>query len=165
MTTYDGRASSYVPGKEVVNKEPPVSRYVVEKLYKIHRERVINIEPTIHSHVHIPDFLSDQSWKLLAAAHQQAVIARHNEEIYGRIAKRHAEESDITRASRLHISRCNEIKKHTKRLKEAGRLRKVMQIQRENELMMQRIERARPEYTLKSIKEWYKHHEFFKEGR
>ena len=67
MITMDGRAGSWIPGKEVVNKEPPVSKYVVEKLYKIHRERILKMEPTIDSHVHIPDFLTDQSWKLLAA--------------------------------------------------------------------------------------------------
>lgn len=41
----------------------------------------------------------------------------------------------------------------------------MLSIQRENELMQQRIQRARPEYTVKSMKEWYKHHEFFKDGR
>jgi hypothetical protein len=55
MTTYDGRAASFVPGKEVFlllilyliynvtyhhdvqvpNREPPVSKFVVEKLYKV----------------------------------------------------------------------------------------------------------------------------------
>jgi len=53
MTTYDGRAASFVPGREVFisphdhhhhhhhhliqvpNREPPVSKFVVEKLYKV----------------------------------------------------------------------------------------------------------------------------------
>jgi len=35
MTTYNGRSASYIPGKEVPNKEPGMSKYVVEKLYKV----------------------------------------------------------------------------------------------------------------------------------
>lgn len=35
MTTYDGKGNSFVPGKECPNKEPPISRYVVEKLYQV----------------------------------------------------------------------------------------------------------------------------------
>jgi Ca2+-binding EF-hand superfamily protein len=165
MTTYDGRAYSFQPGKDVVNKEPPVSKFVVEKLYKVHRERILNIQPLVDCHVHIPDFLTDQTWKEAANEHRKNVIASRNEVIYQRIAKRANEESGITKASREHMRRVNEIKGHTKRLKEAGRLRKVFLIQRENEMMMQRIQRVQPEYTLKSMKEWYKHHTLFKEGR
>ena len=165
MTTYDGRAYSFQPGRDVVNKEPPVSKFVVEKLYKVHRERILHIQPLVDCHVHIPDFLTDQTWKESANEHRKNVIAARNEVIYQRIAKRANEESGITKASREHMRRVSEIKGHTKRLKEAGRLRKVFLIQRENEMMMQRIQRVQPEYTLKSMKEWYKHHTLFKEGR
>ncbi len=165
MTTYDGRAYSFQPGRDVVNKEPPVSKFVVEKLYKVHRERILHIQPLVDCHVHIPDFLTDQTWKEAANEHRKNVIAARNEVIYQRIAKRANEESGITKASREHMRRVTEIKGHTKRLKEAGRLRKVFLIQRENEMMMQRIQRVQPEYTLKSMKEWYKHHTLFKEGR
>ena len=37
MTTYNGRSANYVAGKEVPNKEPPMSKYVVEKLYKVNK--------------------------------------------------------------------------------------------------------------------------------
>jgi hypothetical protein len=165
MTTMDGHSSSYQPGKEVPNKEPPTNKFVVEMLYKVHRKRIQNIEGVVDCHVHIPDFLSDNSWKKLGNQAANSRIARENEELYGRIAKREAGESDLTRDARLHTRRITEIKSHSKRIKESGRIRKVQLIRKENELMLQHIERARPEYTLKSIKEWYKHHEHFKEGR
>jgi hypothetical protein len=63
------------------------------------------------------------------------------------------------------MKRVNEVKGHSRRLKEATRIRKVIIIQRENEMFQKRLERARPEYTNKSIKEWYQHHESFKDGR
>lgn len=165
MTTMDGRSSNYQPGKEVPNKEPPTNKFVVEMLYKVHRKRIQNIAGVVDCHIHIPDFLSDSSWKKLGNLAQNTRIAKENEELYGRIAKREAGESDLTRDARLHNLRITEIKSHSKRIKESGRIRKVQQIRKENELMLQHIERARPEYTLKSIKEWYKHHEHFKEGR
>ena len=165
MTTFDGKPFSFVPGKEAPNREPPVSKHVVEKLYQVHRERVLKVEPLIDSHVHIPDFLTNTAWKLSAEEHRRNVIARDNEVIYKRIAKRAAETSNITKDAQDHIRRVNDIKYHTKRLKEAGRVRQVMVIQKENEMMLQRIDRARAEYTVKSIEEWYKHHTRFKEGR
>jgi hypothetical protein len=36
-----------VPGKEVPNKEPPVSKFVVEKLYEVHRRRLQKIESVV----------------------------------------------------------------------------------------------------------------------
>lgn len=165
MTTFDGKPFSFVPGKEAPNREPPVSKHVVEKLYQVHRERVLKVSPLVDSHVHIPDFLTNTAWKLSAEEHRRNVIARDNEVIYKRIAKRAAETSNITKDAQDHIRRVNDIKYHTKRLKEAGRVRQVMVIQKENEMMLQRIERARAEYTVKSIEEWYRHHTRFKEGR
>ena len=61
MTTYGGRSAQYVPGRDVPNKEPPVSKFVVEKLYKVHRLRMKKIEPLVDCHVHVPDFLTNYS--------------------------------------------------------------------------------------------------------
>jgi hypothetical protein len=36
MTTMSGRSAQYIPGREPVNKEPSVSKFVVEKLYKVY---------------------------------------------------------------------------------------------------------------------------------
>ena len=85
--------------------------------------------------------------------------------MYGRIEKQAKEESQIKKESREHIKRVLDIKKHTKRLKENGRLHREMLLRKENELLHARIERARPQYTLKSMKEWYKYHQNFKDGR
>jgi hypothetical protein len=60
MLTFEGKPSSFLPGKEVPNKEPPVSKFVVEKLYKVHRERLRDMQPVVDCHVEIPDFLTNQ---------------------------------------------------------------------------------------------------------
>lgn len=165
MLTFEGKSASFVVGKESPNKEPPVSKFVVEKLYRVHRRRILNMEPVVDCHVEIPNFLTDTSWKAAAHELKLARIAKENETIYKRIAKRENEESQLNKETRDHNHRVNEIKQHDKRIKEAVRIRKAAKIQKENEMMHQRIERARPEYTLKSIKEWYKYHIHIKEGR
>jgi len=165
MLTFDGKSASFIPGKENPNKEPAVSKFVVEKLYKVHRERVLNMEPVVESRIDIPDFLTDNSWKKITEQHRHEVIRRENEVIYQRIAKVENLESLITKASREHKYRVEKELVLMKNLKLKGRVRDFLKVQRENEDMLKRIERARPEYTLKGCKEWYKHHELFKQGR
>jgi len=165
MLTFDGKSASFVPGKENPNKEPAVSKFVVEKLYKVHRERVLNMEPVVESRIDIPDFLTDNSWKKITEQHRREVIRRENEVIYQRIAKVENLESLITKASREHKYRVEKELVLMKNLKLKGRVRDFLKVQRENEDMLKRIERARPEYTLRGCKEWYKHHELFKQGR
>ena len=109
--------------------------------------------------------MGDTTWKQIALEHRQKEIANANEIMYGRIEKQAKEESQIKKESREHVKRVLDIKKHTKRLKENGRLHKEMLLRKENELLHARIERARPQYTLKSMKEWYKYHQNFKDGR
>lgn len=165
MITFDGKSASFVPGKEVPNKEPPVSKFVVEKLYKVHRERLRDMQPVVDCHVEIPDFLTNTSWKKITEEHRREVIRMHNETIYQRIAKVENSESAITTANRKHIKHVENELKLMKNLKEKGRVRNILKIQRENEDLLKRIERARPEYTRKAIKDWYRHHELFKKGR
>lgn len=165
MTTYAGRSAGYVPGKEVVNKEPPVSKYVVEKLYRVHRERVNNMPSTIDSHVKIPDFLKNQTWKKSVERQRQERISQANQEIYDRISKLENKESGYRVEQKLHVKRIEAKSAYLKRLKEHGRLIQLLKIQKENEYLLRRIERAKPEYTKKKCDNWYKHHELFKAGR
>ena len=165
MLTFDGKSASFVPGKEIPNKEPAVSKFVVEKLYKVHRERVLNMEPVIKSRIEIPDFLTNTSWKKITEQHRHEVIRKENEVIYQRIARVENLESHITKSSREHKQHVEKELTLMKNLKLKGRIRDFLKVQRENEDMLKRIERARPEYTLKGCKEWYKHHELFKAGR
>ena len=74
-------------------------------------------------------------------------------------------ESSLTKSARLHKKRVENELKLMKSLKLKGRIRDFLKLQRENEDMLRRIERARPQYSLKTCKEWYKHHELFKKGR
>ena len=162
---FNGKPYSFVPGKEAMNKEPGVSKFVVEKLYRVHRERIMKMKPILDTKMHIPSFLTDNTWKEGAALAHKEKIARENEAIYKRIAKRESEDSPFVKTQREHRLRVDDIKVHAKHLKEADRVRQAMRIQKENELLLQRLERARPEYTAKSIKDWYAHHVHFKEGR
>lgn len=165
MTTYNGRSASYVPGKEVPNKEPPVSKYVIEKLYRVHRERLQRAAPTIDSHVKIPEFLTNQSWKKNAERQKLIDVQRENQEMYGRISKVENGESDITKENKMHVKRVEAKLTYLRKLKRHGRLVQLVKIQRENEHLLKRLEKAKPQYTLKKCKEWYKYHEHYKNGR
>jgi len=165
MLTFDGKPTSFVPGKETANKEPPTNKFVVEKLYKVHRQRINKMEPVVDCHVDIPDFLTNTSWKQITEQHRREVITKQNEVIYKRIAKAENTESLITSENRVHIKRVEHELMLMKRLKQMGRIRDILKVQRENEDLLVRIDRARPEYGKKGIKEWYRHHELFKEGR
>lgn len=162
---FDGKPLSFVPGKEKPNKEPAVSKFVVEKLYKVHRERIRDMVPIVDCKMEIPDFMNNQSWKKITEEHRKEVIRMENEVIYQRIAKMENAESAMTKASRLHKKRVENELKLMKSLKLKGRIRDFLKLQRENEDMLRRIERARPEYSVKNCREWYKHHELFKQGR
>ena len=105
MLTFEGKASSFQPGKEVVNKEPPTNKFVVEKLYAVHRKRMAKMEPVVDCHVDIPDFLTNTSWKQITEQHRRDTITKQNEVIYKRIAKAENTESLITTENRLHIKR------------------------------------------------------------
>lgn len=165
MTTYNGRSSQYVPGKEVPNKEPAVSKFVVEKLYEVHRKRLTKIEPVVDCHIYIPSFLTNQSWKKNAERSKQLVIRRENQDIYNRIDKLEKEEGYFSKDRKAHVKRLEHKLKYLKKLKDHGRMVNVLKTQKENEHFLKRIERAVPQYSIKKCKEWYKHHEMFKEGR
>jgi hypothetical protein len=161
----DGRSASYVPGKEVPNREPPGSRFHVEKLYRVHRERLLKITPLVDDHMVIPDFMTNQEWKKNGEIQRKAVIARENQDIYERIQKVENEESQLTSASRKHIKRVEIKLAYLKKLKEHGRMVQLLKIQRENEHLMVRIGRATAEYSRKKCDDWYEHHRMFKLGR
>ena len=133
MLTFDGKSASFVPGKEVTNKEPAVSKFVVEKLYQVHRERIANMEPVVECRVEIPDFLTNNSWKQITELHKKEVIRKENEVIYQRIAKVENLESSITKASREHKKRVETELVLMKNLKLKGRIRDFLKVQRENE--------------------------------
>ena len=93
----DGRAPSYVPGTVPVNQEPlynAVGKKLLEKVYEVHRKRVVNAEPMVDARLKVFDFLTDQSWKMLAKRHQELELMKHNEIIYGRISKVQNQESN-----------------------------------------------------------------------
>jgi hypothetical protein len=130
LINFDGKAASFVPGKEVPNKEPAISKFVVEKLYRVHRERIMKMVPMVDCHVDIPDFANDTSWKKISAQRQQQVIARENEEIYKRILKRENEQTALSKETKEHNKRVNEIRTHDKRIKDQERYRKMVKIQK-----------------------------------
>ena len=168
MATMDGRAASFVPGVVPLNQEPlynAVGKKLLEKTYEVHRTRVLNAVPMVDARLRVFDFLTDQSWKLLSKRHQELELMKHNEIIYGRISKVENQESSYTRERREHVKNIEHQSKHSKRLKEVGRLRAVMKIQRENEHMHQRIQKAKPYYSRAKFQKAYKHHELFKNAK
>jgi hypothetical protein len=165
MTTYNGRSAQYIPGRDVPNKEPPVSKFVVEKLYRVHRMRMKKIEPLVDCHVHVPDFLTNTTWKKNAENARKAKIVSQNLYMFHRITKVENEESVYKKETKLHVKRMENKSGYLKKLKEQDRLHKAYKIQRENEYILKRIEKAQPEYTKKKLDEWYRHHELFKAGR
>jgi hypothetical protein len=165
MTTYDGKCASFVPGREVVNKEPAVSKFMVEKNYRIHRERIMNIGTVLDTHVVVPDFMKNQSWKKSAAKHRATMLALDNELFYQRLSKVENEESKYTRENKEHIQKVHAQLRHTRRLQDGTRMRRVMYIQRENEYFLQRLQRTKPTHTLQSLKDWYRRHTKFKNSR
>ena len=102
MLNFNGIPYSFVPGRNVPNKEPPTNRFVVEKLYRVHRQRMQKMEPIVDCYVEIPDFLTNNDWKLQGQMHKRQEIARENEVIYKRIAKAERTESLITKETREH---------------------------------------------------------------
>jgi hypothetical protein len=165
MTTYSGKSARYDPGRVNPNKEPSTSLDVIEKMYKQHREKMLDIQPLVDDKIVIPSFIKKQSWKKLQLKHHDDEIANINEAIYKRLVKVESRESAIATDARTHIKRVNQQLKYWKSVNDHDRRRQQEKIQRENESFMQRIEKTRPEYTLKSCQDWYKHHERFKKGR
>ena len=96
---------------------------------------------------------------------RQLVIRRENQDIYNRIEKLEKEEGYFSKDRKAHVKRLEHKLKYLKKLKDHGRMVNVLKTQKENEHFLKRIERAVPQYSIKKCKEWYKHHEMFKEGR
>jgi len=168
MSNFDGRAPSYVPGKVPLNQEPlytAVGKKLLEKVYEVHRARVINAEAMVDDRLRVFDFLTDQSWKMLSKRHQELELMKHNEIIYGRISKVENQESTYTKERREHVKNIEHQSKHSKRLKEVGRVRAVLKIQRENEHMHSRIQKAKPYYSRERMRREYQHHELFKNAK
>lgn len=68
MTTFEGKSASYVAGKQTANREPlytAVGKKLLESLYTVHRERILNVEKTVDDRLEVYDFLTDQSWKVV----------------------------------------------------------------------------------------------------
>ena len=142
-----------------------MAKYVVEKLYKVHRERLGKVKSLTDNRLHVMDFLTNKTWKKTAAYHQELRIMKHNEEMYERIAKVENGESIIAKEKREHVKKVSEGSKVMDRLKRGDRERKILLIQKENEHLHARLQKASAEYTMKKCNEWYKHHELFKKGR
>lgn len=165
MTSYDGKNYQYVPGRDPPNKEPPVSKYVVESLYRVHRERLAKTSHLVDSHVHIPEFMKNRQWRKILIEANDKKLAEKNEIIFSRLQKYENGESGIMKEIKEHRKKSDRIKSISIRLKEQDRMRRTLKIQKDNEHLLSRIERARPALTCKEMKDWYDHHIFFKEGR
>ena len=165
MTTYNGKSASFDNGKEVINKEPHMSKFVIEKLYRIHRERVLTVKPAVDTHVHVPEFMKCQKWKKLAGKRREELLAEQNHLLFQRISKVENSQSQLGKETEEHFKRVNHNALYLKKNKEENRIRSKVKIQKENEYVSKRIENAQPQLTGKEITDWYKPFEHFKDGR
>lgn len=165
MTTYNGRSAQYIPGKDPPNREPAMSRFVIEKLYRVHRERMQKMEPLVDDHIYIPDFMTNTSWKKNAEDSKRNKILLENSHMYERIEKVERNESLYTKEQRSHIKRIEIKSGYLKKLRESDRIHRVMKIQKENEYLLKRIEKAQTEFSRKKMQQWYSYHQMFKDGR
>lgn len=166
MSTYDGKPLSFDSKRHVVNKEPTLTtKAVVEKMYRAHRERIQRSECVIDSHVIIPEFMVEQKWKKLRKKHLAQELNLENEHIYKRLNTTENAASRYTIETERHVQLVDSMKKHMNRLRESDRVRKIMQIQRENEYMFYRLQAMKPKMPIADMEKWYEGHEKFKEGR
>ena len=166
-TTFEGKPLSFDGMKHVVNKEPTLGsdKEVVEKMYRAHRERVLDQGTVLDTHVHIPEFMKNQTWRKVVKNRKDKILAVNNEHMYERLQKAQNKMSAYTADNIRHVELTGSMSKCMSNLRNATRLRKNVQIQRENEYLMVRLNKARPVSTAKDISDWYKHHVVFKEGR
>jgi hypothetical protein len=162
---YDGYSSGYSAGKKVVNKEPLTSKFLVEKLYKYHRERILAIETVIDDQLVQPEFMVKQEWKKTAKRRQAHLIAIENEAFYQRLSTAETKSSSYTEENIKHVELTNHVKKHITRLNSNVRIRKLTQIQKENEFFLHRLQKARPQTDSKAVEQWYQAHIKFRQGR
>lgn len=122
-----------------------MNRFVIEKLYRVHRERMEKVEPLVDCHVFIPEFMKgSNTWKKNAADARQNKILAENAHMYGRIEKVEKTESLYIKEQRQHIRRMETKGLYLRRLKEIDREHRTMKIQKENEYLLKRIEKAQP---------------------
>ena len=150
----------------MVNREPILTnKEVVEKMYRAHRERVLDQGTVLDTHVHVPEFMKNQVWRKISKNRKDKLLAVNNEHMYHRLQKAESKMSVYTADNIKHLELTGSMSKCMANLRSTARLRKNVQIQRENEYLMIRLNKARPVSTAKDISEWYKHHIVFKEGR
>jgi hypothetical protein len=119
----------------------------------------------LDTHVHIPDFMKNQTWRKVAKNRRDKVLAVDNEAFYLRLLKAENSISTIKKDAIKHLETVGGMAKHMHRLKELDRLRKNVQIKRENHFLMARLHKARPNTSAKAMQKWYKHHADFRDGR
>ena len=137
----------------------------MEKLYRYHRARIINVEAAIDDQQTAQNLVKKQGYKDLAKRRHAHNIALENELFYQRLTRAEKKVSSYKEETAKHIKLTNGVKSHITRLNVKVRSRKLTQIQKENEYFLHRLQQARPEMSLQSVESWYQSHCKFREGR
>lgn len=151
-----------IPDSKTLSKHTAL---VIEKHYRSHREKLKEAQAVVDDYKDDIDLLKKRPWKRLQMQNNDEKISTLNEDIYRRLVTVENKESLITTDTKVHGQKFEQHLKCLKNINENGRLRKLIQIQRENESMMKRIENTRPRYTVKAQKKWYKDHQNYKKSR
>ena len=88
-----------------------------------------------------------------------------NVQYYNRLDKADKKVSAITKDNIKHFKITNDVKCHISTISGKVRVKKMTQIQKENEYFLHRLQSAKPEMSIESLQEWYQGHANIKEGR
>lgn len=133
----------------------------VEKCYKFHRERILNVSAGIDDQLVAPDSLTEQGFKRRHAHN----IALENVQYYNRLDKADKKVSAITKDNMEHFKITNDVKCHISTISGKVRVKKMTQIQNENKYFLHRLQSAKPGMSKESLQEWYQGHANIREGR
>lgn len=179
MSTFDGRSSSYVPGKNPTNKEINISNHALTMHYRIHREKIKNVKSMVDSHTteeYVPLDSSNKSfvslstinhlkWKENISKQEDRVRIKNNEIIYNRLKKQEGQESSLTKESKSHQRIMSQKLNFFNQLKSQTRLLSLVKIEKENEIILKRIKLTKPQYSVNDCNKWYKHQKSFQDKK
>ena len=106
-----------------------------------------------------PQYLiKKEGWKALSQRRRSSNIELKNEQLYERLSITEKTIGRVAADNLRHMKETNLIKSHIDALNGQARIRKLTQIQKENEYFLHRLKTARPDDSIGSVDSWYQSH-------
>ena len=99
-----------------------------------------------------------EGWKALSLRRHSSDIALKNEQLYKRLSLTENKLGRVAADNLRHMKESNLLKSHIDALNDQARIRKLTQIQKENEYFLHRLKTARPDDSIGSVDSWYQSH-------